>query len=46
LFVSADADVEIYAYDANLLFLRARQGEDGLVLAQRVLASIHTKGAS
>jgi len=37
-FISADADIEILAYDANVRFFRAKQGVSGLVTAQRFLS--------
>lgn len=40
LFVSADADVEIFAWDADIAFIRAGQGENGESLARRVLARL------
>jgi hypothetical protein len=45
LYVSADADVSIYAYDRNVPYLQARQGESGADLARRVLTFLaDTKG--
>ncbi len=43
LFVSGDTDIEILAYDANVRFVRARQGESGATTARRVLCSIRGK---
>ena len=40
MFVSADADIEIYAYDVDVRFFQARQRDSGIVTAQRVLAQI------
>lgn len=37
LFVSADADIEIYAYDANVDFFLVRQGECGERASVRLL---------
>ncbi len=42
LFVSADADVEIYAYDAAIPFVRVRQGERGEALALRIIRMLAT----
>lgn len=35
--VSPDIDLEILAYDANLMFFRHRHGDAGLVTAQRFI---------
>ena len=42
LFVSGDSDVEIIAYDADVRFIRTREGERGVALAIRVLESVGT----
>lgn len=43
LLVSGDSDVEIYAYDNRIPYVRARKGENGTKLAQRVLNGIARK---
>jgi hypothetical protein len=40
LFVSADADIEIYAYDFDVPFFQAQQHDSGIVTAQRILTQI------
>ncbi len=38
MFISGDNDIEIYAYDNNVPFFRARRTVSGIVTAQRFLS--------